>query len=353
MRVLVTGGAGFVGSNLCLSFKADRPDDEVIALDNLKRDGSYLNIPRFKAAGIEFRHGDIRNREDLEDLGPLDLIVEASAEPSVLAGFDSSPAYLLNTNLVGTLNCLELARRSDARFLFLSTSRIYPHQRLNDAAWIEKETRFELADEQSTPGLSARGVAEDFPLEGARSLYGATKLASELIIHEYVDMYGLKALVNRCGVLTGPWQMGKVDQGVVVLWVARHMFGRPLAYIGFGGTGKQVRDILHVDDLFELLKLQLADEDAWGGEVFNVGGGVDVSVSLQELTRLCEQSTGATIDIRAEVEGRPADLTGYLTDCAKVTGRFGWRPTRSTREVVDDIRDWINQHRDGLAAVLS
>ena len=226
--VLITGGAGFVGSSLGLGLAQRHPDWQILALDNLKRRGSELNLPRLKQANIQFVHGDIRNIEDLDPVAlQPDLILECSAEPSVLAGY-TSPDYLLQTNLVGTINCLELARQTQADFIFLSTSRVYPIAALKSLKLSELPTRFEMALEQTIPGVSPLGIAEDFPLQGYRSLYGTTKLASELLIEEYRQAYGLNAIVNRCGVLTGPWQMGKVDQGVFVLWVAAHYFQKPL-----------------------------------------------------------------------------------------------------------------------------
>src|SRR5215218_499281 len=213
-RVLVTGGAGFVGANLCVALAARHPEWELVALDNLSRRGSELNLPRLREAGVEFRHADVRSRDDVLGVGELDALVECSAEPSVMAGIGGSPDYLVQTNLVGAYHCLELARRERAQLVFLSTSRVYPVATLEAAAHTETGSRFELSPEQDVPGLSAHGVAETLPLEGARTLYGATKLAAELLITEYAETYGLQAVVNRCGVIAGPWQMGKVDQGV-------------------------------------------------------------------------------------------------------------------------------------------
>ncbi len=244
-------------------------------LDNLKRRGSELNLPRLRAAGVEFRHGDIRSTDDFDDLPPFDLMIDCSAEPSVQAGLGGSPRAVLDTNLVGTINCLEAARTRGAAFLFLSTSRIYPIAALNDLPFTETETRFRWDDVPGIPGFSGRGIAEGFTLDGARSFYGTSKLAGEQLIQEYVFSYGMRALIDRCGVIAGPWQMGKVDQGVITLWVARHYFGRPLRYTGFGGQGKQVRDVLHVHDLFDLLLLQLESPERWDGRVYNVGGGND------------------------------------------------------------------------------
>lgn len=341
-HILVTGGAGFVGSNLAIWLKHRYSDSEVLAVDNLKRRGSETTLPRLRESGVVFMHGDIRSPEDLRlDAHHLDLIVECSAEPSVLAGFGESPDYLLNTNLIGTINCLELARRTGAAVIFLSTSRVYPMALLNALVLTEAPTRFELAETQTVPGASAQGISEQFPLEGARSLYGTTKLCSELLIHEYAAMYGLRAIINRCGVLTGPWQMGKVDQGVFTLWVAMHVFKRELNYIGYGGQGKQVRDLLHIDDLEELLALELDQLEVLQGQTFNVGGGRESSLSLLETTILCQRITGNEVPVHSELAVRPADMALYITDNTRVTAATGWRPRRMPEDTLRSIYEWI------------
>lgn len=350
-NILITGGAGFVGSNLAIMLKADYPELEITCLDNLKRRGSELTLPRLRKAGITFVHGDIRNKEDLQ-AGPIDLLLECSAEPSVMAGIDSAPDYLINTNLVGTINCLELARRNNANLVFLSTSRVYPIEYINSLNFEEKDTRFELTDGQKIPGASAKGIAEDFPLDKARSLYGATKLASELLIHEYADTYKMPAIINRFGVITGPWQMGKVDQGVFVLWVARHYFNQPLSYIGYGGTGKQVRDFIHIDDVYESIKTQLNTFSDYQSEVWNIGGGAQNSVSLQELTRLCQAATGKTVEIESVMEDRPADVKLFVTDSTKFLEKSGLKWQKDAAATVDDIYNWIKENEESLKPIL-
>lgn len=353
MIYLITGGAGFVGSSLAICLKSKYPASKVISLDNLKRRGSELNLPRLRQHGVNFIHGDIRNKEDLANIGPVDSIVECSAEPSVLAGYNSSSDYLVNTNLFGTVNCLEFARACKAGFVMLSTSRVYPFKTINALDFCETETRFELEDDQKTPGSSSAGITEDFPLmTGVRSLYGATKLASELLILEYADMYGINAIINRCGVLTGSWQFGKVDQGVVVLWVAKHFWNEELSYIGFGGQGKQVRDILHIDDLFRLIDIQLNNMEKLNGDIFNVGGGREISVSLKELTQLCQKYTGNTIPISSVMENRPADIRIYLTDNSKVTKATGWKPEIGVENIIEEIVNWIRNNEEQLEGVL-
>ncbi|MBF0538207.1 MAG: NAD-dependent epimerase/dehydratase family protein [Nitrospirae bacterium] len=353
-RMLITGGCGFVGSALAISFRRNYPQLTVIALDNLRRRGSELSVARLKRWGVEFVHGDIRNTEDINGIGNVDAILECSAEPSVLAGYNSSPEYLVNTNLIGTINCLELARRGahPTTFIFLSTSRVYPIKTINQLNIEETETRFELSDQQDIPGASRSGLSERFPLEGVRSLYGATKLASELILQEYVDIYGIKGVVNRCGVLTGPWQFGKVDQGVIVHWVARHFWRQRLAYFGFGAQGKQVRDILHVDDLYSLIDTQIRDIDLHVGQTYNVGGGRDISLSLKELTTLCQRFTGNSVEIDAIIQDRVADIPIYLTDHSKVTTATGWHPKRSPEDIVQEIAMWLREYEDTLEGIL-
>jgi CDP-paratose 2-epimerase len=349
---LILGGAGFVGSSLALGLKRQYPDRQIICLDNLRRRGSELNLSRFKAAGIEFVHGDVRSPSDLEPAAfPVDTIIDCSAEPSVLAGF-SSPQYVLQTNLLGTINILELARQVRARVLFLSTSRVYPIAPLRSLSLEELPTRFELSAVQTLAGVSKFGIAESFGLQGARSLYGATKLASELLIEEYRDAYGIQAIVNRCGVLTGPWQMGKVDQGVFVLWMAAHMFKKPLSYIGYGGTGKQVRDLLHIDDLFRLVDYQFEHFAELEGGVFNVGGGRDISLSLLETTQLCEEITGNKIAISPVLEDRQGDVPLYITDSSKIIQSTGWKPQIAPHQVLKDIFDWIRENQSALSSII-
>lgn len=351
-NILITGGAGFVGSNLALKLKADYPEVEITVLDNLKRRGSELSLKRLKAAGIEFVHGDIRNREDLV-FEKVDLLLECSAEPSVMAGIGSSPDYLMNTNLVGTLNCLEVAREHNAASLFLSTSRVYPISYINNLKFEETETRFEIQDGQEISGASSKGIAESFPLDKPRSLYGTTKLASEMVVAEYVDTYGMKAIVNRCGVITGPWQMGKIDQGVFVLWVAKHYFNQSLSYIGYGGEGKQVRDFIHIDDLYRAIKLQLENFNDYSAGTYNIGGGRENSVSLQELTALCQEITGNTINVASVKEDRPADLRFFITDSSKFLGQSGLTWEKDAQQTVQDIFEWIRDNEADLKPILS
>jgi CDP-paratose 2-epimerase len=352
-RLLITGGAGFVGSNLALSLASRHPAWEIVALDNLYRRGSELNLPRLETAGVEFIKGDVREPGDLERLSNVDAIVECSAEPSVMSGVDGDTSYLMHTNLIGAYNCLELARHAGAFVVFLSTSRVYPVEPQLGLSLEETPTRFELAAQQPFAGASVAGISEEFPLIGARTLYGATKLAAELLIEEYRAAFELQAVVDRCGVIAGPWQMGKVDQGVFTHWMLAHHFGRPLTYIGFGGAGKQVRDLLHVEDLVDLVERQLFDPERWDGGVFNVGGGRECSLSLLETTAICRELTGNEVPIEPVQETRAGDVPVYLSDCARLLGFDEWRPRRDAKQVLADIHEWIAADPERIAAALN
>ncbi len=352
MRVLVTGGAGFVGSSVCLRLRRSHPSCQVIAFDNLRRRGSELHLAELVRHGVRFVHGDIRCREDLDAVGGFDVMVEASAEPSVLAGIGTDPAHVIRNNLYGSIHCLDLCRAQGADLVFLSTSRVYPIARIEGAAIEEEETRFRFSDVQSTRGISAQGVSEALDTDGARSFYGATKLASELFIREYAAFYGLRAAVTRFGVIAGPRQLGKADQGIATYWLAAHHWRRPLRYIGFGGSGKQVRDYLHIDDATALIERQVLDIAAFDGRVFNAGGGIANSASLRELTDRCIRITGQRTEVGPEPEPRPADLRIYVTDNARITRETGWRPEKGLDDILSDIHRWIRSDEPTLKPFL-
>lgn len=349
MNVLVTGGAGFLGGYLARRLAEHQ--HQVVAFDNLRRRGAELNLPLLQKAGVTFVHGDIRHADELQGLeGPFDLLLEASAEPSVHAGINGSTRYLLETNFMGTANSLDFARARGAAVLFVSTNRVFSIPALRGLPLVEGETRLELAEQAHGPGYSRSGINEQFPAagQGYRSLYGMTKLASELLIEEYAQLFGLPALINRCGVLAGPGQFGKTDQGVFTLWVARHLFGGNLQYTGFGGSGKQVRDLLHPEDFFQLLLRQLERLDRWNGQTYNVGGGAAHSVSLQEYTRLCRQETGGQLDIGYQAETAAVDVPFYVTDFAKAADEFAWQPKIRPGEIVAEIAEWLRSNSEML-----
>lgn len=350
MKLLITGGCGFIGARLCTAARG--AGWEVHAVDNLRRRGSELNLHELQRLGVRFHHADVRCSSDLDGLPAMDAVVIAAAESSVSAGITSSPVYATESNLAGMLRCLEKARQWNAAVMLLSSSRVYSIPRLRALAHLPEPTRF-CWKGSGEPGFdAAEGISEAFSTAGYRSIYGSTKLASELLLEEYQHAYGLRTLVNRCSLIAGPGQMARSDQGVVALWVARHVFRQPLRYTGFDGQGRQVRDVLHVDDLVELLMQQLNDAERWSGAVFNVGGGMSRSASLMELTKICEKVTGTGVEISSDSQTSLVDIPIFVTDDRRVRQEFTWRAQNSVEDIVRDIYTWITEGDETLHAIL-
>jgi len=332
--ILITGGAGFIGSNLAVFLKNKYPKTKIFVLDNLIRRGSELNLPRLKKHGIKFVRGDIRNPKDFKFSSKIDLMLECSAEPSVLAGYND-PYYVVETNLIGSINCFEFCRKKKSDVIFLSTSRVYPYQAINNLKTRELSTRFDWY---------TAGIDEEFTINGCKTLYGATKLSSELLLQEYCDSCGIKGVINRCGVVGGPWQFGKADQGIFTFWMLAHYFKKDLKYIGFKGSGKQSRDLLHIDDLCRLIDIQLGCLDKINGKVYNAGGGRKNSLSLIETTKICQKITGNKLKIGKDTQTRPGDIKVYLTDNKKITKELGWIPKIPPKDTLKDIYNWIRSN---------
>ncbi len=343
MKILITGGAGFTGSNIAIKLKQHLESAEITVLDNLYRKGSEMTLPRLEKHGIKFIKGDVRNSDDLASAGKTDFMIECSAEPSVLSGADGDCSYLIETNLTGALNCAEYCRRNQAGMIFISTSRVYPIKYLCECRIKESAKRFDFSENQELPGVSPEGISEKFPMDSARSLYGGTKYAAEIMLDEYRNSFKLPFIINRCGVLAGPWQFGKTDQGIAAFWIASHIFKKPLKYIGFGGHGKQVRDMLHIDDLFKLLMMQIKEPAKYSDGVFNAGGGLKGSVSLQELTEICGEISGNRLSPGSDPVTRYADIPVYITDSSKLKAHSGWSPEKSVKDIIADIHDWIQE----------
>ncbi|OFX32463.1 MAG: hypothetical protein A2X08_00615 [Bacteroidetes bacterium GWA2_32_17] len=349
--ILITGGCGFIGSNLAIALKKE--GYSVACFDNLSRRGSEILMDRIKEHGCDFIYGDIRNYEDFSKLkGQYNLMLECSAEPSVLVGSSGEDAkYMINNNLVGSLNCFEFCRKRKIAIIFMSTSRVYPYNIINNRKFEESLSRYEYAD--TFPCISKKGISTEFQLNGYRSLYGATKLASEFILKEYSINYSLPAIINRCGIIAGPWQLGKVDQGVFTHWLSSHFYKKNLQYIGFGGKGKQVRDLLHINDIIELIKLQIKNINKFKGDVFNAGGASFSNLSLIETTKICEDISSNKVKIIQDINNRPADIIWYITNNGNTEKVFSWKPTLPPKTILTDIFNWLKENEILLKKILN
>jgi CDP-paratose 2-epimerase len=339
MRILIAGICGFVGSTLALALRELRDDAKVTGIDNFCRPGSETNRRRLQEAGIAVSHGDIRCSSDVKTLPDCDWIIDAAANASVLAGMvgGASSRQLMEHNLLGAVNLLEFARRSKAGFILLSSSRVFNIPELTRLPVKVDDEAFVLDAAQALPpGVSARGISETFSTAPPVSLYGATKLASETIALEYGQAFDFPVVVNRCGVLAGETQFGVPQQGIYSFWIRMFALRRPLKYLGFGGTGHQVRDALHPRDLVELLLQQIEHPSRSSGKVWNVGGGVANAMSLAQLSRWCADTFGEH-KVQADGTPRPFDVPWVVMDNRNVEQTFDWRPRIGLVEILSGI----------------
>lgn len=342
MRILITGICGFVGRVLAEGLLNADPALKVLGLDNLSRPGSWLNRAPLRSRGVEVQHGDIRVAADVAAMGAVDWVIDAAANPSVLAGVGGtggSSRQLVGNNLGGTVNLLEHCKACGAGFTLISTSRVYAIGPLASLGVKVANAEFHpVSDQKFPPGLSPVGIAEGFATTAPVSLYGATKLASEALALEYGGAFGFPVWINRCGVLAGAGQFGRADQGIFSYWIHSWREGRPLKYIGFGGNGHQVRDCLHPRDLVPVVSAQLREPVSDRPRVNNFGGGVENSMSLARLSEWCEERFGAR-DVMADASDRAYDLPWVVMDCARARESWNWRPETSLESVLEEIAD--------------
>lgn len=351
MKILITGVCGFVGSRVARRLKEVDDGIRLIGLDNLSRGGSEVNRRTVRQRCDTFVHADLRCPSDFESLPDVDWVIDCAALPSVLAGTAGygSSRQLVEHNLIGTLNVLEFCRRSSAGLILLSTSRVYSISPLADLELCELNDRYVL-DEGSDlpPGVTAQGINETFSTAPPVSLYGATKIASETMALEYGLSSGFPVRINRCGVLAGAGQFGRADQGIFSFWLHSHLAKRPLRYIGCGGSGLQVRDCLHPDDVADLAVLQMnAGSDQNKPAVVNVSGGLDSSMSLRQLTHWCDQRFGQHA-VAGSGETRPFDLPWIVLDSALARSAWDWWPKHSTSMILDEIAEFAQRTPDWL-----
>ncbi len=339
MRLLITGVCGFVGSTIAFAMRQLRPDAKISGIDNFCRPGSETNRRRLRDAGVQVSHRDVRCASDIEMLPDCDWLIDAAANPSVVAGVGggTSSRQLMEQNLQGAVNLLEYARRSKAGFILLSSNRVYNIPALTKLPLKVEDGAFALDESQRLPiGVSARGLNETFSTAPPVSLYGATKLASEVLVLEYGQTFGFPAVVDRCGVLAGETQFGVPEQGIYSFWVRMYALRRPLKYLGFNGTGHQVRDALHPNDLAELLLRQIDNPQVSSGKIWNVGGGAANCMSLAQLSRWCADTFGVH-SVQADGSLRPFDVPWMVMDNQNVERAFGWKPRIALTDILSGI----------------
>lgn len=339
MRILLSGICGFVGSSVAHGLLDHDSTIELVGLDNLSRAGSHLNIDPLRKRGVKLIHADLRSPSDLEAIAAIDWIIDAAANPSVLAGVDgmTTSRQLIEHNLYGTVNLLELAKRHHAGFILLSTSRVFSVRALSEIPVVARDGRFDPDDSSVLPaGVSAHGIAEDFSTTPPLSLYGSSKLASECLALEYGEAFEFPVWIDRCGVMAGAGQFGRADQGIFSFWMNAYLRRAPLQYIGFDGAGHQTRDCFHPRDLLPALQKQLAAVDTGKPRIMNFGGGTENSMSLAQLSKWCGERFGVH-QITRDTESRPFDVPWLVMDSRLAEESWGWRPTMSLETILEEI----------------
>ena len=335
MKILITGGCGFVGSNIAIYLKKKLRNAQISSLDNLVRKGSRLNKYRLKNYKINNYKFSIEKYDKFKKLPKFNLIIDCCAEPAIEAS-KKEPDRVFNTNLVGTFNILKKCLKDKTNIIFLSSSRVYAIDKLRNLTKSIKIIK---------PLKINKKIDEKFSIESASSLYGFTKLASEKLIKEIFFGTNLKYIINRFGVIAGPWQFGKQDQGFISLWIAKHLLRKKLSYIGFGGYGHQVRDLLHVDDVCNIVHLQIQKLNKINNETFNIGGGPKNSISLKNLTKKCEILTKNKIKIKKKPTTSIFDIPYYVTDNKKIFKYYKWSPSKNINDILSDIYIWLKNNK--------
>jgi CDP-paratose 2-epimerase len=352
LTILITGAAGFVGCKIVEYLYDADSSISLIGIDNLSRVGSESNLQFLKKLNCEFYQGDISNYSDINLLPRVDWIIDCAANPSVLAGLQNDSLGLINNNLTGTFYLLEKCKRDNAGFIMLSTSRVYSIETLCSIHFENKNNRLAIPSDTIFPkGFSSLGVAEQFSTSAPISLYGATKLSSEILALEYHYSFGFPVWINRCGVIAGSGQFGKIDQGIFSYWIYQYLLNKPLSYIGYGGLGLQSRDMLHPYDVFSMVYNQMNSPIINSPKVINLGGGIANTRSLAELNEFCAQHIDNKKEINLVAENRKYDIPFYATDYSIAQSYWNWTPTISADEILNQILAYGRNNLDHISRI--
>ncbi len=339
MKILITGGCGFVGSNLAIFLK--KKGFNVFSLDNLFRKGSKFNLSRIKKLKIKNFKIDVSNHISVKKLPKFDLIIDCCAEASVESSHKEI-SRVFDTNLIGTKNLLIKCSSDKSNIIFISSSRVYSLKDLNNLT--NREIKYPLKLKKE--------IDHNVNTLSPKTLYGFTKYASEELIKEFSYLYNFKYLINRCGVISGPWQFGKVDQGFFSLFIWRALNKKIIKLIGFGGNGHQVRDVLHIYDLCDLIYSQIRKMSKINNQLFTVGGGLKNSISLTQLVKMCEDKFNIKIKIKKIKQTSKYDIPYFVTSNKKVNKFYSWKPKRNLEIIFDDIYIWMNKYKIKLKKYL-
>ncbi len=336
MHYFITGGAGFIGSNYVARLL--ERGERVTVYDNLSRAGAERNLAwlrsRFGPNAFTLIRGDVRDADLLaSSLGDADVVVHLAAQVAVTTSVED-PRTDFEINALGTFNVLEAVRQSPKRpmVIYASTNKVYGG--MEDVKIVEEQTRYRYAD-------LPFGVPESQPLD-FHSPYGCSKGAGDQYVRDYARIYGIPTVVFRQSCIYGLRQFGIEDQGWVAWFVIAAVTGRPITIYG---DGKQVRDVLFVNDLLNAYDAAVARRDEVAGEVFNIGGGPQNTISIwREFAPLLEKALGRSVPV-SYGDWRPGDQRVYISDIRKAERLLGWKPRIGVEEGITRLVEWVKANK--------
>jgi CDP-paratose 2-epimerase len=335
LKALVTGGAGFIGSNLV--HRLVREGQQVVVYDDLSRRGTDKNVEWLRSEygdAWALVQADIRDRETVRSAAAnADVIYHLASQVAVTTSVED-PRHDFEVNALGTFNVLEAARLSPKQpvVLYASTNKVYGG--MEDVAVVEEPTHYAYRD-------YPYGIPETYPLD-FHSPYGCSKGAGDQYVRDYARIYDLPTVVFRQSCIYGPRQFGVEDQGWVAWFLIAAATGQPLTIFG---DGKQVRDVLWVEDLLDLYQSALDQIDKAAGQVYNVGGGPENTLSVwTELGPMLERLVGHSIPV-AHGDWRPGDQRIFVADIRKAYKELGWQPRVGKAEGVQKLYQWLIANR--------
>lgn len=338
MKIVITGGAGFIGSNTVNYYL--KQGNDVVIFDNLSREGSKKNLLWLKSLGgrLKVVIGDVRNIKDVfalrHDLVRADAIIHLAAQVAVTTSVEN-PREDFAINALGTFNVLEAARmvKSKAKFIYSSTNKVYGG--MDDVSIIERNNRYQY---KSFPN----GISEDQPLD-FHSPYGCSKGAADQYVHDYSRIYDLDTVVFRQSCIYGPRQFGVEDQGWVAWFIIATALGKKLTIYG---DGKQIRDLLYVDDLVRAYDLAIMQKEVTKGKVYNLGGGPQNTMSIwTEFGPMLERLFQRKINVKFR-DWRPGDQRVFVADITKAKKEFNWKPKIDIKNGIEKLYNWVINNKN-------
>lgn len=330
-RYLIVGGAGFIGCNFAEALL--RRGDKVIIFDNLSRQGTIHNLTYLMEnfPSVEYVIDDIRSTQSKlsELVEEVDVVYHLAAQPAVTTSV-KSPREDFKINALGTFNLMEALRKSDRKppVIYASTNKVYG--KIKDLVIKETDKRYKS---------SFIGITEEYPLD-FHSPYGCSKGSGDQYVRDYARIYGLQTVVMRQSCIYGKRQYGAEDQGWISWFIIAAIFGRQ---INICGNGKQVRDILYVEDLFEAWDLVTKNIDTTSGEIYNVGGGNNFTLSLLEFIDILEDYLDMKVDFSYS-DWRPGDQLCYISSISKISRDVGWKPKTDIRNILHELITWTEDN---------